>query len=267
MKSLQALLYFCPGMQLHYKKYGEKGEILIILHGFLGSLDNWHTLATAFGVHFCVYVVDQRNHGRSPHSHEHSVDLMVDDLLKFMNHHKIDKAHLLGHSMGGKVVMQFAFDHPQRVQKLMVVDIAPRSYGRGHDEVFMALRAVSLDKVSSRRHAEEMMQPLMGDTATRQFLMKNLERSDTGGYRWKMNLDVLQKDYDGITQAIHWQHPFSNHVLFIKGGVSAYIRPADWDDIQQMFTNARLHIIEQAGHWVHADKPEEFYELVLTFLR
>lgn len=252
-------------MDLNFKEYGS-GEPLIILHGFMGSLDNWHTLATQFGKKYHVFSVDQRNHGKSQHSDTHTQDLMVADLKEFIESKKLTNLSLLGHSMGGKVVMKFALLYPTLVKRLIVVDIAPRQYKQGHDDVFEAIFAVDLNKIESRKEAEEMMLPFVADFGTRQFLLKNLERKEDGTYEWKMNLRTLHIDYDEIAKSIESEVPFLGSALVIKGGKSKYISNLDEADFKKLFPKYQLQIIEEAGHWVHAEAPKEFALLVETFM-
>ena len=252
-------------MQLNFKKLGS-GETLIILHGFMGSLDNWQSLANEFAKSYEVYLIDARNHGKSPHTSTHSIAEMVDDLFDFMQHQHISKAHIIGHSMGGKVAMQFAVNYPNCVNKLVVADIAAKKYERGHDDVFEALYAIDLTKIATRKQAEEAMLPHVSEFGTRQFLLKNLERLENGTYQWKMNLGVLHRDYDEITQEVKSNKPITIPVLFLKGELSKYIKHEDWEQIQSIFPMAELKEISKAGHWLHADNPKEFYEKVMAFL-
>ncbi|MDP1727926.1 MAG: alpha/beta fold hydrolase [Bacteroidota bacterium] len=252
-------------MKLHYKEYGS-GKSLIILHGFLGSLDNWHTLATRFGKSFNVFAIDQRNHGKTQHSPAHSIAFMVADLLEFVKEHKLSNISIIGHSMGGKVAMQFALEHPEIVENLIVVDIAPKHYERGHDAVFKALFAVKLNQLTSRKDAEDAMLPFLPDYGTRQFLLKNLERNADGSFQWKMNLPVLYENYEDMSREIFYNLPFLGRTLFIKGEKSAYILKSDDTMIKTLFPNSTLITIAGAGHWVHADKPDDFYETVLNFI-
>jgi esterase len=252
-------------MKLNYKSYGN-GSPLLILHGFMGSLDNWHTLANQFAKDFQVFTIDQRNHGKSPHSNEHSIPLMVADLLEFLNDHNLHSVSIIGHSMGGKVAMQFALSYPDMVKNLIVVDIAPKQYKRGHDDVFEAIFAVDLPQVTGRKDAENMMEPFVQDFGTRQFLMKNLERNSDGNFGWKVNLDILHRDYDEIIKPIISEIPFTGKTLVIKGGNSRYISLLDEEDFRNLFPNYQLMEIANAGHWVHAEAPNEFYNSVVSFL-
>lgn len=254
-------------LQLNYKRYGGSGTPLIILHGFLGSLDNWHTLATALGeAGFVVYTLDQRNHGKSPHTHEHSLQLMADDIDNFCRQHHLDSVILLGHSMGGKVAMRFALDHPEKVTKLIVADIAPKAYKPGaHDEVFKAIFNVSLDQVKTRKEAEEQMSSWLGDFGTRQFILKSLERTESG-FQWKFNIDTLFREYDQAIIAVKNPKPVNIPALFIRGALSLYVRDEDKPGILQLFPLAQFETIENAGHWLHADQPALFLNSILTFL-
>lgn len=252
-------------MQLHYKEYGS-GKPLIILHGFLGSLDNWHTLATRFGKSFRVYAIDQRNHGKTRHSTEHSIALMVADLLEFVKEHKLSSISIIGHSMGGKVAMQFALDNPALVENLIVVDIAPKQYEAGHEDVFKALFAVKLNQITSRKDAEDAMLPYLPDFGTRQFLLKNLERKMDGSFQWKMNISVLHENYEDMGHEIICKQAFLGRTLFIKGEKSDYILKSDETAIKTLFPNSTLVTIAGAGHWVHAENPDDFYATVLKFI-
>ena len=253
-------------MQLNYKVFGESGEPLIILHGLLGSLDNWQTLAKKFSEKFKVYTVDQRNHGKSPHTEHHNYDLMQQDLLDLLDNLGIDKANIIGHSMGGKTAMAFALNHPDRVNKLIVADIAPKKYPRGHDAIFKALFEVPVDKIESRNEADEIMKKYIPQKGVRLFLMKNLDRKGSSNeFEWKMNLDTLWKDYDEVSGAT-FEGVFNGPVLFLKGEKSPYIQESDTSGIQKLFPNAIIKALPNAGHWVHADSPRAFMENVLMFL-
>lgn len=255
-------------LELNFKEYGSGDQHLIVLHGFLGSLDNWHSLASEWskaGLH--VWTIDQRNHGKSPHTQEHSLQLMVDDLNDFMYQHHIPKAVILGHSMGGKVAMMFAIQFPEITTKLIVADIAPREYKRAHDDVFDAIFHVDLQHITSRKEAEAAMMPYLGDFGTRQFILKSLNRLEDGTYEWKFNLRTLYQEYEEIRKAVTSTHVYEREALFIKGALSGYVKERDVEDIQKLFPNAQIQTVEDAGHWLHADKPAVFSELVLTFCK
>lgn len=187
-------------MQLHYEEIGH-GPPLMILHGLFGSLENWHTISRRLAEHLRVIAVDQRNHGRSPHSPEMNYPLMARDLLELMSRLHLGSTSVLGHSMGGKTAMQFALLHPAQVDKLVVVDISPRSYPPRHDYIFEALLGLKLSAFHTRQEMEAALAPAIPDIATRRFLLKNLGRGPTGEFYWKMNLHELCTNYNRLTEA------------------------------------------------------------------
>ncbi len=188
-------------MELNYKEFGQ-GEPIIILHGLFGMLDNWQTIAKRLANDYWIFVVDQRNHGKSPHVNGLSYPLMAQDLKAFMDQHWIPQAHIIGHSMGGKTAMQFAFEYPDMVDKLVVLDIAPPANESGHGLIFDALHSVDLQKIETRIEADEKLAQKIKDYGVRQFLLKNLSRQKEGGYRWKMNLEAISNNYDNILAAV-----------------------------------------------------------------
>lgn len=253
-------------MNLNYKSIGS-GFPLIILHGLLGSLDNWQTIAKQFGDHFKVYIIDQRDHGRSPHTPEFCYALLVNDVLEFMEQQGIVRAHFIGHSMGGKVTMHLALEHPDRVAKLVVVDVAPVEYEDRHSDVFKALFAVDLRTLGSRQSAEGTLRSILGnDETTVQFLMKGLYRDDDNRFQWRFDVQALHDAYDEISSGITSDKPFEGETLFIKGERSDYINAANYSEILDLFPNNQLAEITDAGHWVHAEKPVQFIDVVLKFL-
>ena len=254
-------------MQLNHKTYGTAGPPLVILHGLFGNLDNWQTLARRWATDYTVFLLDLRNHGRSPHAEEMTYPLMAQDIAEFLEGQNIDHCYLLGHSMGGKVAMQAALTYPGLVDKLVVVDMAPRQYGRGHDDVFAALHALDPATLSDRSEADAAMQPYMADAGVRQFLLKNLTRRDGTGFRWRMNLEVLDRDYDELVVPISLPgQVYPGPALFIRGGKSNYVRDADWPGVLELFPQAELATVAGAGHWVHAEAPGELGGLVRGFL-
>lgn len=252
-------------MELNYKSFGQ-GDPIVILHGLFGTLDNWQTIAKALADHYTVYIIDQRNHGRSPHFPDMSYKLMAEDLKGFMENNWMFKAHIIGHSMGGKTAMQFAVDYPDMVDKLVIVDIGPQAYRGGHQAIFDALLALDLDQVSSRKDAEAFLESRIEEVGVRQFLLKNLSREKSEGFRWKMNLPVIYEKYNEILVPIEASAPFPNETLFIRGGQSNYIRDEDIPSIKTKFPAATVETIAGAGHWVHAEAPDDFLKVVRTFL-
>lgn len=252
-------------MQLNYKTFGQ-GEPLIILHGLFGALDNWQTIARALAEQYSVYIIDQRNHGRSPHTDEISYPLMADDLAAFMECQWIYKAHIIGHSMGGKTAMQFALSNSDMVDKLIVVDIAPKAYKGNHELIFDALFSVDLKKLKSRKEADEFLEEKLEDFAVRQFLLKNLSRTKEGNYQWKMNLTALHQHYDKLLANVESEEIVDNPTLFIRGANSDYIQEEDRVLMGQYFTKVDLKTVEGAGHWVHAEQPQALLDLVTGFL-
>jgi esterase len=252
-------------MQLHHKVLGE-GEPLLVLHGLFGTLDNWQTLAKTWSEQWQVYLIDQRNHGRSPQVHSISYPEMAQDLAEFMDQNRILKAHVLGHSMGGKVAMEFALNYPDLVDKLIVVDIAPKPYPPGHDDIFRALFAIDMATLQNRQEAETILGQHIDDWGTRQFLLKNLSRLPEGGFEWKMNLPVIHRDYANILANLRFTYPFEGPCLFIRGAQSRYVLDEDFLTIQAHFPHAILQTVANAGHWVHADQPAALSTLVIDFL-
>ena len=252
-------------MELHFERYGQ-GHPLIILHGLFGSLDNWRTLSKTFAQSFQVFALDQRNHGRSPHSDMFNYQAMMEDVYEFMERRELPSAYILGHSMGGKVAMQFALTYPNMVDKLIVVDIAPKVYPPDHDNVFAGLYALNLATLRSRQEAEAGLAPHLPDLALRQFLLKNLEREDSGTFRWRINLDGIHRNYHEMLKTFTANGKFPKPTLFIRGENSGYIRDSDLITIREIFPAAQLTTIPNTGHWVHAEAPREFAQAVLHFL-
>jgi esterase len=253
-------------MKLNYKQFGQ-GKPLIILHGLFGSLDNWQTLARQFSEHFCVYILDQRNHGQSDHDNTWNYEVMADDLKAFFELHQIEKATLLGHSMGGKTAMLFALKYPHMLDKLIVADIAPKQYKPHHQHILETLQQINFNNINSRSQVEELLTKSISDFATRQFLLKNLYWKDLESKKlaWRFNLDVISKNIHQVNVGLPSDAFCETPTLFIRGSKSDYITDEDIAMISDIFTNVRLETIEDAGHWLHAEKPELFKELVLRF--
>ena len=256
-------------MKLNFKQYADTGEPLLILHGLLGSLTNWTWHSRRLAEHFAVYGIDLRNHGGSPHADGMSFPLMAQDVVDFMDDQGIAEAHILGHSMGGKVAMQLAMDHPERVKRLVIADIAPVKYGgaRGeHDEIFDGLCALDLRTLTSRTEAGKQLAAWVDDEVVRQFLLSNLERDGDGGFAWRINLPVLRDSYPAMRDKPSGDGVFDGEVLFIRGDLSDYINATHREETLRHFPRATIKTLMQAGHWLHAEKPETFNRLVLDFL-
>ncbi|MEM9990618.1 MAG: alpha/beta fold hydrolase [Bacteroidota bacterium] len=253
-------------LTLHHKAFGQ-GDPVVILHGLFGTSDNWQTIGKQLADTFSVYLLDQRNHGRSPHATGLTYPLMAEDLQHFLESNWMYQTHLVGHSMGGKVAMQFALEYPDMLDKLVIVDIAPKDYVGGHELIFKALLALDLKSLKGRQQADKQLQQLgIASFGVRQFLLKNLTRNKTGGYAWKMNLFEIHKHYPDILKNIDSSGIFEGETLFIRGEASNYIQDDDWETILQQFPNARLVTIPNAGHWVHAEAPKELLTHVTDFL-
>ena len=240
-----------------------------MLHGLFGSSDNWLGVAPKLALNFRLFLLDLRNHGLSPHDDVMNYSAMAGDVAEFMDAQKLDRACLLGHSLGGKVAMQFALNFPARVEKLIVVDIAPRAYAPEHDKIFAALLALDLGKFKNRQEIEDALAPEIPDLALRRFLLKNLRSHGFTGARaveWKINLPELFKNYPNLCEAITSQAPFSKPALFLRGGQSNYVSETDAPLIHNLFPAAKTETIDHARHWVHADAPEEFVRCVSAFL-
>lgn len=252
-------------MQLNYKSFGT-GPALIILHGLFGSLDNWQTLAKQFAEEYSVFIVDQRNHGKSPHTEEHTYALMADDLNAFMDQQGMYTASVIGHSMGGKTAMQFAVEHEDRLEKLVIVDMSPRKNEAGHEVILDAMNHFPMDQITDRKEADAILKKDIPDFGVRAFLLKNIDRTREG-FEWKFNLETLTRDYYRILDPVESPFELDVPTLFLNGGKSDYVVESDREAILEMFPNAEFQTIEEAGHWVHAEAPEEFFERVSRWLR
>lgn len=249
---------------LNHKILGE-GEPLVILHGLFGSLDNWMTLGKKWAENRKVILVDQRNHGNSFHEEQFNYQVMSDDLAQLFKHLKIEKAIVIGHSMGGKTAMQFAVEYPEKISKLVVADIGPKFYPVHHHAILKAFYSVPVKDLSSRNEADEIVKKLISDFGTRQFLLKNLSR-EKDGFNWKMNLDIIAKNIGEVGKSLNQNALFKKPTLFIRGSKSDYIVNDDINMIHSIFPNSELITIDGAGHWLHAEKPHEFFQAVNDFI-
>ncbi|QBJ62936.1 alpha/beta fold hydrolase [Pseudoalteromonas sp. DL-6] len=252
-------------MQLNYKQIGQ-GSDVVLIHGLFGSLENLNVIAKPLSEHFRVTNVDLRNHGLSPHSDEMDYLAMANDIVQLMATLKIQKAHLIGHSMGGKVAMQVALTHSELVDKLVVLDIAPVSYPARHTKILEALNAVKNTDIGDRKQADLIMQPYIEELGVRQFLLKSLYKNDEGKFVWRFNLSVLDNKYSTITDNINANNSCLCETLFIKGNDSDYILAEHREAINSLFKNVSAKIIHGAGHWLHAQKPQAVNKAINDFL-
>jgi pimeloyl-ACP methyl ester carboxylesterase len=254
-------------MKLAYREFGT-GQPLIILHGLFGQSDNWNTLAKNFADKgFHVFTLDQRNHGLSPHSNEWDYEVMADDLKEFIDNHNLQKPILLGHSMGGKTVLFFELNYSGIADKLIIADIAARAYKPHHAMVLKALHAVDFNSITTRKEAEAILNNHLEDFGTKQFLLKNIYWKDNESKQmaWRFNLKTITELYDNIGVVVP-NYKSSTKTLIINGEKSNYVSEKDKLDFEKRFTNVRFKTILNAGHWLHAEKPKEFFEAVIEFL-
>jgi len=252
---------------LHYKSLGE-GTPLIILHGLFGSGDNWNLIARDLSEQYRVILPDLRNHGRSFHSAHQSIDLMAGDVIHLLQELGLERAWIIGHSMGGKVAMNLALNQPAYTKGLICLDMAPKAYPRGHDEIFRVLMQTDVSNTSSRAPIEAQMSETIHSPAIVQFLMKSLARNSSGtpGFHWRFNIPVLYDNYADIINPLSILETYSGPTLFIRGGQSKYILDEDMTQILSLFPDAQLVTIPEAGHWLHADQPEAVIAAIRTFI-
>ena len=260
-------------VELNHRISGQ-GEPLILLHGLFGSLENLGGIARRLEDGWQIHALDQRNHGSSPHTSDMDYPAMAADVVAYMDAKGIDKASILGHSMGGKVAMQVALSYPERVKAIIVADIAPVTYPPRHDAVLEGMKSLDLHGVRSRNDADARLAEFVEIAGVRQFLLKNLERipSDEQAqedltFRWRLNLPVIDACYQNLAAAPEGDGPFEGRVLFIKGADSAYIQEKHQNTIRRLFPAVELKIIEGTGHWLHAEKADTFAVLCRRFLK
>ncbi len=254
-------------MQLFYRKVGE-GQPIIILHGVFGSSDNWFSISKTLAEKgFEVYALDARNHGQSPRSEAFSYDLMADDLNVFIETHQIKNPIIVGHSMGGKATMTFAMKYPDVYSKLIIIDIAPKFYPTHHEHIIKGLNAIDLETIKSRNEAEAIAIQYIPNFGERQFLLKNLYRTEEGKFDWRINLPVLSNEIYQVGGEVEELRKISEPTLFMRGSESGYILDEDIATIKNTFTNAQFETIEGAGHWIQAEKPVEFVESIIKFIK
>lgn len=266
-------------MELHYRQLGQ-GYPMIILHGLYGSGDNWLTIAKALSGICEVYLPDLRNHGRSPHDPKHDYATLASDLLQFMQRLDLERAIILGHSMGGKTAMWFATENPGRVSHLIVVDVSPASYHdqpanlgnmQVHQTIMNTIRETDLSNIQSLKEAEERLAGNIPDRSLRQFLMKNLERIPEAGYHWRLNIDALINNLDHLIDGLDMEKIAGQSyrqfpALFIHGDRSSYVGESDKQLIRKLFPLAQILSVKGGSHWLHAEKPDTVIKAVKHFV-
>lgn len=250
-----------------YSKVEGEGRPFVILHGFLGMSDNWKTLGSHFAaLGFQVHLLDLRNHGRSFQSPEFSYDLMASDVLEYCKLNNLESIILLGHSMGGKVAMQFACDNSELVNKLIIADIGPKYYAPHHQAIIEGLKAIDFTVKPSRSDVDEILAKYVSDFGTRQFLLKNLYWKEQGQLDFRFNIEYLSENINEIGKALPSEKQFLKETLFLRGEKSNYILDQDVEDIHSHFPNLILKTVSKSGHWLHAENPKEFSNYVVDFL-
>ena len=250
---------------LHSTIKGE-GKPLLILHGYFGMSDNWKTLGNQFSEDYQVHLIDQRNHGHSFHAAAFNYELLVEDLYHYIQHHRLKEVHLLGHSMGGKTAMLFAVTHPKLIDKLMIADISPRKYEPHHNAILAGLNSIDFSIQTSRSLVDAKLAELIPEVGVRQFLLKNVYWIEKGKLAFRFYLKSLTENNLHIGDAVPNGTFFEGDTLFLKGANSGYITERELPIIDAYFPNANVVAIANAGHWLHAENPKDFYEAVVNFL-
>jgi len=274
-------------VKLNYRQYSDSGPPLLILHGLFGSLSNWGWHSKQLADSYAVYGVDLRNHGDSPHAPDMNYPLMARDVAGLLGDLGIASCAMIGHSMGGKVAMQLALTEPGLLDKLAVVDIAPVQYASsadGHLAVLDGMAKLNFEQVNSRRDAELFLRDYIKDEETRQFVLTNLARGEGAGketgeasgkdgghgegnrYHWRLNLEAITANYDRLREKPGPGKPFDKPTLFIKGALSNYIQAEHERETLELFPRARVKVIMETGHWVHAEKPQAVQKILRDFL-
>lgn len=253
-------------MKLHSTVLGE-GKPMLVLHGFLGMSDNWKTLGKEFADEgYQVHLIDQRNHGRSPHSEEFNYLVMAKDIKEYCDTHGLNDCVIIGHSMGGKTAMLAACLFPHIIEKLIVVDIAPKYYEPHHQQILEGLKAIDDAHLSSRGQAEDLISNYVKEAGVRLFLLKNLYWKTKGQLSLRLNLDAFIDNIENVGKALPDNTIFNKPTLFIKGGNSDYITEADKPLIKDHFPEAEIVEIPNVGHWLHAEDKKSFFTAVMQFL-
>ncbi|MCL7753810.1 alpha/beta fold hydrolase [Polaribacter sp. Z022] len=251
---------------LHSTIKGE-GKPLLILHGYFGMSDNWKSLGNQFAEDFQVHLIDQRNHGRSFHEDEFNYEVLVEDLFNYIQFHQLEKVEIIGHSMGGKTAMLFAVTYPELVEKLIVVDISPRMYQPHHNAILAGLNSVDFSIENTRTLVDKKIAKLIPDFGVRQFLLKNVFWKEKGQLAYRFNLESLTENNPEVGEALPPFTVFEKETLFLKGDKSDYITENEEPIIEAHFPNSKIIEIKNAGHWLHAENPKQFYNEVCDFLK
>lgn len=254
--------------QMLYSKVEGSGKPMLIIHGFLGMSDNWKSLGNRYAANgFEVHMLDMRNHGRSFHSLEFNYEVMVQDVVDYCEENHLTDVVVLGHSMGGKIAMKLATSYPSLVEKLIVADIAPKAYRPHHQNIMEALNAVGFSIHSSRDEIQKVMEQYVSEAGVVQFLMKNVYRITPTQLGFRFNLEAFNQDDEAIGEALQPNEIYNKPTLFLKGSLSNYIKESDEDLIKKHFPLAQIVTIANAGHWLHAENPDDFFEETITFLK
>jgi len=254
-------------MELFYREFGTGDKHLIILHGLFGMSDNWVGLGKKFAETHHVVIPDMRNHGRSPHSPEFNLELMIEDLDELFDKLNIQNPILLGHSMGGRLAMNYSLATPEKVSKLIVADMSLRK-GKlrpEHKAILGALSLVNLSNKKSYAEIERALSRFVKNKRRLQFVLKNIIRTDEG-FVWKLNPGALVRNIGNVMPELKTPSRYTKPALFIRGGASDFVLPKDEPAIYEHFPNARIETMEGASHWLHADNPEKFARLVIEFI-
>lgn len=252
-------------MKLYCRQIGE-GNPVVILHGLFGMSDNWTGIAKQLSKSHHCYILDLRNHGRSPHSQDLDYDDMVEDIYEFLTDFELRTVSFIGHSMGGIVAMKFAFEYPHRINKLVIIDIAPKSYPALHQDILEGLNSIPIGKIKSRQEADEILGKYISSKRIRQFLLKNIYRKNDNTYAWRVNLQAIYDHASDIGRGISTDNLYEKPTLFIRGEKSEYILPEDKNRILKLFPKVKFIEISDASHWVHAEKPDQVIEALQSFL-